>query len=128
MEHFTLYKKDGDKTITSPQLLDIFNLKAQEKEHWLFIVPHDDDAALPRNPHRAERTGHAHGSGGAEASAPDGRPAEPVAAPRDTIPRTEGGTSMRESIESLEAGIDALRRMRTCPPREIGTEDVPAER
>ena len=35
---------------------------------------------------------------------------------------------MKESVESLEIRVEKQRTMRTFPPRELGTEDIPASR
>jgi len=47
MKNFKLYKREDNKTISSSNLEDIFtSWKGNNKEHVLFVVPHDDDVII----------------------------------------------------------------------------------
>lgn len=46
MSDFTFSRRDGDKISTSSDLGKILQYENPEREHWLFIVPHDDDAVI----------------------------------------------------------------------------------
>lgn len=44
--NFTLFKRENDIISKSTELKDIFEDYKENKEHWVFIMPHDDDAVL----------------------------------------------------------------------------------
>ena len=47
MSNFNLFRKDENRTISSKELGIIFNnWKGNEQEHFVFVVPHDDDVII----------------------------------------------------------------------------------
>lgn len=46
MGQFTLKKRKGESILSGENLSEIFTPWRGEKEHWLFIVPHDDDVII----------------------------------------------------------------------------------